>query len=135
MYMYTYLWKMSLIFSILTNKNKGYTYMNTYKILVLLLIYLKYEKMSVHTCMLFQTTLNQNKWLRKNIIRNFVAMINLRNISVVIQILVLFIDRKWYISNLQDTHTHTVILHILKIKFKASRTLIGNLNSEPESVQ
>lgn len=85
MYMYTYLWKMSLIFSILTNKNKGYTYMNTYKILILLLIYLKYEKMSVHTCMLFQTTLNQNKWLRKNIIRNFVAMINLRNISVVIQ--------------------------------------------------
>lgn len=76
---------MSLIFSILTNKNKGYTYMNTYKILVLLLIYLKYEKMSVHTCMLFQTTLNQNKWLRKNIIRNFVVMIHLRNISVVIQ--------------------------------------------------
>lgn len=38
---------MSLIFSILTNKNKGYTYMNTYKILVLLLIYLKYEKMYV----------------------------------------------------------------------------------------
>lgn len=37
---------MSLIFSILTNKNKGYTYMymNTYKILVLLLMYLKYEK-------------------------------------------------------------------------------------------
>lgn len=58
--------------------------MNTYKILVLLLIYLKYEKMSVHT-MLFQTTLNQNKWLRKIIIRNFVAMIHLRNISVVIQ--------------------------------------------------
>lgn len=36
--------KMSLIFSILTNENKCYTYMNTYKILVLLLIYLKYEK-------------------------------------------------------------------------------------------
>lgn len=44
---------MFLIFSILINKNKGYIYMNIYKILVFLFIYLKYEKMYVYICMLF----------------------------------------------------------------------------------
>lgn len=135
MYMYTYLWKMSLIFSILTNKNKGYTYMNTYKILVLLLIYLKYEKMSVHTCMLFQTTLNQNKWLRKIIIRNFVAMIHLWYIYVFIQNIsitnssFIYWQKMIHLKLTRYPYTHSYTAYS-KNQIQGI-TLIENLNSEP----